>query len=295
MKTAKRQRRKAARSAHSQRTRLRILGLGTELKKTLDQIAFLERRRKQAQEISKSQTGTALRSAVIGRFLSETLEKIGDYERQIKAFQEHAASLRQQIGALENPSKAQKAARGKAQDALKRLLLARKEVDDRLDGLNAAMRGILETRAGSTAKITEVAGVLEFAPEVDLDGSRFTELLFSLPVEITESSRKWLDAFLGTEKGKQAHIIGEKPFIVPETLAHCGVFLPGEQAFLTEAQAALLAADGPEKPLPTPMEWRWSWRQAIGKRRRCLRRLRANPKNLITFPCRVYLRGYKKW
>jgi hypothetical protein len=79
-------------------------------------------------------------------------------------------------------------------------------------------------------------------------------LLFSLPVEIAETSGKWLENFLYRQKGKQAHTIGEKPFIVPETLAHHGVFLPGEQALLTEAQAALLVASGPEKALPTPME-----------------------------------------
>jgi hypothetical protein len=225
-----------------------------EQKKCRDRIAVLEKRRDAERKTSEIQAGTALNNAAISQAHIRTLREVEDYGLEIDSFQRRDRLLEDELKVLRNPPVAEMRQRRKVRRGMARWIMARLEVDRQADAGLTALLAILKTRCEMTAKIQEAAALLEFAPEVDLDASRSAELLYSLPAELAETSKKWVDSFLGRQRGKKPYTIGAKVFMLPETLAHHGVFQPGEIALLTDEQAALMPPEGGEKPLPTPME-----------------------------------------
>lgn len=254
MKAVKSGIRKSAEPLRNQRSILKEVEFLAEQKKCRDRIAFLEKRRDAERKTSEIQAGTALNSAAISQAHVRKLREIEDYGLEIDSFRRRDGLLEDELKILRNPPAAEMRQQQKVRRAMARSVMARLEVDRQADAGLTALLAILKIRSEMTAKIQEAAALLEFAPEVDLDASRFAELLYSLPAELAETSKKWVDSFLGRQKGKKPYTIGANVFILPETWAHHGVFQPGEIALLTEAQAALMPPEGGEKPLPTPME-----------------------------------------
>ncbi len=228
-------------SPRSQKSMLAERDLQIALDKCRIHIAYQERRIAELKKTSAGQTNTVMHgaSAAIQQALSRTLTEIAERERELQEFKRKGKSLVEQIAALTLTPK-QAAERRRLQSTLAALVVERDCEDEAIDKAIGKLINLLECRARTTAQIVDVAAKLEFAPDVDLDGSRYTALTNVLFQDTLAPCREWLNWFLGQEKEKQEHVIGETWVVIPETLPSSGVFRPRERVMLTKRQAASL-------------------------------------------------------
>lgn len=242
-------------SPRSQKSVLHQLELEAALEKCRKQITFTEKRIREWKEKAESQMQniTERTSPVIRQGFHRTLVGIDELERELAAFRKREKSLQAEIKALAL-SPAQATLRARLQGELAALVMERFAKDRAIDSALRKLRRVLQERAALTAKMVKIAGDLEFAATADFDAGRFVALLDSLPVDLAAQSHDWVNWFFGQESEKEPHTVGSKVAVLPETLASCGVFRPGETVYLTKAQAAKLPSDESAKPVPTPEE-----------------------------------------
>ena len=99
-----------------------------------------------------------------------------------------------------------------------------------------------------------IATLLEYDVSTDLDAGRFRVMTNALPADLLGKSATWLNWFFQQEKNTDPYAVGSKGAILPESLAHSGVYRAGEVAMLTREQAANLPMDEGPRELPTPQE-----------------------------------------
>jgi hypothetical protein len=246
--------RKIAGSLRSQRSIRQQWRLELELKSCKANIGMWERRlataqegkARQARQISGGQ-GSAHR--ILAAFVQEATEAEG----MIATFRKNAEDLQRQIETL-TPSNTQVAERFEHQQILGARLLARLELDRKLDLVLDAAREILQQRAALTAEMTEEARALDFAHGVDLDSRRFESLALALPVQMASDSEKFVEWFLGGEKDRSPQTITGGEFILPETLASHNAFRSGDCVSLTPEEGRKLDAQEAARRVPAPEE-----------------------------------------
>ncbi len=242
-------------SLRSQASWLKQLALEAAREKCRIQIAFVERKIAQGKETANRQTETAAGgSFAIQQALKGTLADIADREREVAAYREREKSLSAQIQSLEHPTVEKAAKRAKNQGALAALAVERWTKDAAVDSALQKLLLVLQERAALTAKMLEIAVLLDFAATADFDAGRFAALLDSLPADLLAQSHAWLDRFFGQERDKEPHTIGRAGAVLPETLADCGVYRAGDCVFLSKERAKMLASDEGPRPLPGPVE-----------------------------------------
>jgi hypothetical protein len=158
-------------------------------------------------------------------------------ERMIASFKEQAANFQKEIEALQ-PDADKALERATAQRAVASLVLARLEIDRKLDNALEGIRKILESRAVSTATIRERIAALDFDSSVNLDEQRFQNLFGALPQGLARESEEWATWFLGREKGRSPYQIHYHDVTLPETLYSHNAFQPGDCPNLTSAEIA---------------------------------------------------------
>ena len=172
--------------------------------------------------------------------LKNYVEDVANAERMISAFKEQAATLRSQIDAL-LPDAAKAAERAEEQKVLAGQVLARLEIDRKLDFALDTVRQILRDRGALTSQIREGAMSLEFERGLDLDGERFDALLRMLLQEIAIASEKFVQWFLG-QGNRSPYTVAGGEFVLPETLHSHNAFRSGDCPSLTEEEVCKLDA-----------------------------------------------------
>lgn len=255
MRASKGRPRGAVWTLRSQKSRLQQRNLEEARDKVRVQIAFCERRIAEERHISARQTETASSGKyAIQQALSATLAGIADYERMLAAYKEREKVLTAEIEELESPSAKEAAERAKHQAALASLAIERSAKDAAIDSVLQKLRDVLAVRASLTAKMVEVAALIDFDPTADWDAGRFAALEAALPVDVFAQSRDFVSRFFGMEGEKQPYTVGRAGALLPETLADSGVYRPGETAMLSQERAELLPPDEDSHPLLGPVE-----------------------------------------
>jgi hypothetical protein len=187
--------------------------------------------------------------------LSDRLAGLEDKERQLRAYESQKTAMEARLHRLSHPTPAEMAARGAHQETLATLAFERRNIDDSIGCAVAALDGLLEKRAGLTAKMIELANTLDLTMEDGLDQARFDELRRTLPSDVAAKSSKWFLSFVGKSKGKKPYIVRPKKLLLPETLASAGYFKSGDMVFLTKEEAATCGrAVAPAPVLPAAGE-----------------------------------------
>jgi hypothetical protein len=232
---------------------LRKRELEVEREKCRVQIAFAERRIGEQKAVAERQTETALKgNPTIRQMLNKTLADIEERKRELGAFRTREAALTAQIDALEHPSAKEAQDRAKHQAALAALAVERGAKDAAIDSVLQRLRQRLEERSALTAKMEELALLIDLS--ADLDVGRYATLEASLPVDVFAQSREWGSRFFGTEGDKEPYTVGRGGAVLPETLNDCGVYRPGENVLLSKERAKLLPPDEASKVTPGPVE-----------------------------------------
>jgi hypothetical protein len=208
------------------------------------QIADLEEAtRKLSSEMADSPNGRTQEN------LQRGLADIDTKRSLIKIYEQDGADTEAQIQKLV-PSPEQARERLEGQRRLERLAGERLEKDLQADRLLEMLSGVLRKRLELGAEMANLAASLDIRLEHDgLDDSRFKELLYSLPDEVSGASKRWLASFiLGMPEGAKPYVVCDEYLEVRETLAHHGIYRAGEPIHLTEEQAReLLRRDRPDR------------------------------------------------
>ena len=253
-------------SPRSQRSILKQLELEAAREKVRNLVTFGEKKIAEGKKTSIRQADTVAGggSYAINQSLARTLEDITIREREVALYRGREQSLQAEIDAL-TPTAAQAAERAWHQSDLAGLAVKRFEKDRQAELALVKLRKILEERATLTAKMLEIARMVDFAPSADFDAGRFVALRQSLPDDLLVQSHAWLNGFLGQESEKEPCTIGSRLSVIPETLADSGVFRPGTYANLSKKQAKQLSSDEAPKALPSPQEMQASVMQKMNK------------------------------
>ncbi|HMD85145.1 MAG TPA: hypothetical protein VKO18_10650 [Terriglobia bacterium] len=194
-------------------------------------------------------SGQGMAHSTLQRYVAEVEEA----KRMIASFQEQAVALQKQIEALQ-PDAVKASERAEGQKALAIQVLARLEMDRKLDAALEAVWGILYSRAALTSNIHEGAMALEFHSALNLDDRRFDALLHALPQDMAHESEKWVTWFLGREDERRPCAIHGGEAVLPETLFSHNAFQSGDCPNLTEAEDAeitrIIASRNPIAPPP---------------------------------------------
>ena len=212
--------------------------LESDLKTAKAQVGLWERKLKEAQDGVLRQTAQV--SAGQGRshsILESYVQDVSKAEQMLTAFKTQVASLQAQIDAL-MPDAAKAAERAEQQNILAGRVLARLELDRKLDAALETVRGILERRKQMTSEMREAAIALEFDRTANLDDGRFDALLRSLPSDMARESQKFVTWFLGQEDERTPCTIQGGQAVLPETLASHNAFCSGDSVKLTKAEEA---------------------------------------------------------
>lgn len=210
--------------------------LESDLKTAKAQLSLWTRNLAKAKEgvVRQTQQVSAGRGASHS-VLESYVQDVGKAEQMIAAFKSQVANLQSQIDAL-MPDAAKAAERAEQQNILAGRLLARLELDRKLDAALETVRGILEYRKQMTSEMREAAIALDFNREVGLDDQRFETLLRTLPSDMARESQKWGIWFLGQEDDRTPCTIHGGQAVLPETLASHNAFCSGDCVNLTKAE-----------------------------------------------------------
>jgi hypothetical protein len=169
--------------------------------------------------------------------LESYIQDVAKAELTISSFKAQAVSFQSQLDAL-MPDAVKAAERAEGQNILVGQVLGRLELDRRLDAALETVLQILEYRKKMTSEMREDAVSLEFDCNVNLDDQRFDALLRTLPQGMAQESEKWVAWFLGREGGRTPCHLSYCPVVLPETLASCNAFKPGDRPNLTKGEEA---------------------------------------------------------
>jgi len=208
--------------------------------------------------LKKAQAGVTRQSAQVsaGRGVSHAIlqtyvKEVGEAEQMVTAFKSQVAGLQAQIDAL-MPDAAKAAERAEQQNILAGRVLARLELDRKLDAALETVRGILEYRKQMTSEMREAALALDFDRDVKLDDERFEALLRALPSDTALESQKWVTWSLGQEDDRMPCTIRGGNATLPETLASHNAFRSGDCVKLTKAEEAeimrIIDSQAPPQP-----------------------------------------------
>jgi hypothetical protein len=234
-------------SARSQRSIILESNLRKEIRKVG---ATIDRFRKKLPELEQSKASLTKMVVVQDQSnmqpqLDMTLLEIANVHGVIKACEEERSRTEEAVKKLD-PSPVEVQARLIRQRNLAALAEGRQEQDEKVDRLLKELRQVLDDRAQLTAEMSSAAEALELAiPKDDLD-TRLEKLSASLPADLLAASERWHCWFLGKPNGTRPYRICDEHLVVPETLAHNGLYHFGDTIQLTEGEAQLLSrADRP--------------------------------------------------
>lgn len=186
--------------------------------------------------------------------LSRTLEELEEKKRLLAAYQEQRAYIEAQLRELDEPTPAAQDARLDQQARLAAMARERLEKDQEIDEAVNALRSLLQERGRLTAQMAEGASSIELDFSSP-DDQRFEALLASLPEAVVRQSQAWAAWFIGERADEKPYIVRDDCLVVPETLAHHGVYFFGETLRLTGEEAAELSRT--DRPAATRKEpWR---------------------------------------
>ena len=160
--------------------------------------------------------------------LGECVDKLRKDSQALEVLKQHRAALQKQISELA-PKPKQIESRSDIQRKIVQIADER-FAQDRLaqEALNA-LRGILQRRTELTAALAEAASSIDFTFERNgLDQQRFDALAESLPQEVAMSSEAWCEWVNGSRANTNPFIVRDECLIIPETLAHSGVYRFGD-------------------------------------------------------------------
>jgi hypothetical protein len=212
--------------------------LRSDLKTAKAQVGLWEGNLKKAQEgVARQTAQVAAGYGASHAILRGYVKEVGEAEQMITAFKSQVADLEAKIQAL-MPNAEKAAERAEGQRILWIRVLARLELDRRLDAALEVVRHVLEERAAITSNMREAAIALDFAREVRLDDDRFEALLRTLPSDMARESAKWVAWFTGRDGDRTPCTIQGGQAVLPETLASHNAFQSGDCPMLTKAEEA---------------------------------------------------------
>jgi len=186
--------------------------------------------------------------------LPSTVAALEDEKRCLSAFEEHRASLLSQIHDHVEVTPSEEEARTAQQERFAAMAAERLERDRKIDSAVAALSGMLQERAKLSARMAEACSAIELDFN-DYVSERFDSLLASPPDGLAEASEAWTARQFGERGRAKPYIVRDDCLLVPETLAHSGVYRFGETILLTDAEAAeLLRVNRPDGTVWEP--WR---------------------------------------
>jgi hypothetical protein len=152
---------------------------------------------------------------------------------EIKALQEHLAFLQEHLKNITTGA-------GQERDRQQRQQLAtltaeRLKRDWRIDEMFANLDAELRERDAQTVEMAEIAATLEM--KVNLDQRRFDELHASLPEGVGAKSESWAGWFLGKPTDAKTYVVRDIQLVLPETLAHPGIYNRFDRVELYDEQA----------------------------------------------------------
>jgi hypothetical protein len=225
-------------SLRSQKSVQAEWGLRSDLKTAKAQVGLWQGNLEKAKQGVVRQTEQVSAGHGISHAILESyIEDVAKAEKMVAAFKTQVADLEAKIQAL-MPDAAKAAERAEGQRILWIRVLARLELDRRLDAALEIVRHVLEERRAITSNMREAATALEFDGTVNLDDQRFDALLRSLPSDMARESAKWVTWFLGREPDRTPCTIHWHEVALPETLACHNAFQPGDCPMLTKAEEA---------------------------------------------------------
>jgi hypothetical protein len=165
-------------------------------------------------------------------------------EAVLKGYREARAELEGKILEVRNLPEAEReslsAKRRRASEIVTRRLERYGEIDQRVEEL----RPMLSECNKDTEELERIADELDLHVHGGFDSARYEKLAASLPKDLLEESERWCGWFLGKPKGGQRYIVRVQSLVLPESLAHHGVFVFGDSVYLNDQEAEpLLSAD----------------------------------------------------
>lgn len=184
------------------------------------------------------------RGNVSPEHLGDYARKLEDEERRLKALKLRKAQLECQIKNLKHPAPELAAERLKRQIALGKLASERLEWDRQISRQINRLLQMLKAREKLTAKMQAEAEAIDLrGVRGFLDEERFARLMEALPNDLGDASEAWAAWFTGSETGKKSYRVLRR-LTLPETLANCHCYEPGDTVRLDAEQASKLLADG---------------------------------------------------
>jgi hypothetical protein len=182
----------------------------------------------QLSKIAASQ-GPILQSRLSGK-----LTDLEAAKRVLASHEANLSGLRRQIEALSRPDAAETRKRQSHQNTLAELSRRRLEKDFSLQDAINGVRVLLAERRSLTAKMREVAPLIDLTMGIDgFDTARFDALLNSLPDDLVEQSEQWVSWFLGNPANTSPRYVDNETLTLPESLACAHVYHHGDTAQVT--------------------------------------------------------------
>ncbi len=245
-------------SLRSQRSIKQQWRLESALKTAKELVAMWERNLTKAKEgVARNAVQLSAGNSASHRAMEGYVEDVVKAEKMIAAFESQVTDLQAQLDAL-IPNAVQAAERAEAQRSLRTRVLARLELDRKLDAALGTVRKILQQRSAATSEMREDASALEFESNVNLDDQRFADLLLSLPSGMALESQAWVKWFFGSEENRSSCEMRYGNAVLSETLASHNAFRSGDCPMLTKAEEAEIdrIIDSQRPPRPPDEEMR---------------------------------------
>jgi hypothetical protein len=233
-------------SSRSQRDVLRQLSLQKALARCEASVAKFETEVGRLTRTCEGKTARIAEGEARGHhYYVELLRELEDAKHQLAAFQKHGEILKQEIGALANPTPKRAKERAEGQARMARLATERLAKDELIAGAVKKLRSVLEERTKLTAEMMRGAAAIDLTLAQDgLDQSRFDVLAGSLPTDLQEKSEAWLRRFFGgSREGTKTYTVIRGPFTLPETLASVEIYSEDERVQLTREEGGRLLAE----------------------------------------------------
>jgi hypothetical protein len=149
---------------------------------------------------------------------------------------------------LEAPSREEAAKRLKEQRAFAAVAGKRHELDLEIATVAEQLGLMLQERGKLSEALRAHAEAFDLSIAEDaLDEQRFDSLLEALPGDVGEKSTQWAARFCGVRAPGSLRCVVTGRAMLPETLAHNGVYQPGDVIYLAPNEAAEFAAKGSVK------------------------------------------------
>jgi hypothetical protein len=178
--------------------------------------------------------------------LALTLREIEDEQRKVKVFEELIGGLRKQIAQIQESVAAGRQRRIEGLKAVGKLAITRTESDLAIERLLADLRRGLQERAETSRKMQEAGKEIELS--TDWDTERYDQLLAILPETMLPASERWSAKFLGKREGTKEYVVRVDQLLLPETLAHSGVYFFGDIVRLLDDEARELLRENVRAP-----------------------------------------------